>query len=65
MTNKKSYLGEGVHVQYDGYHIVLTTENGVTTTNTIMLEPEVLNSLDRFTKKLREKSMKKRDSKQG
>jgi hypothetical protein len=38
----KKYLGDGVFVDYDGFHVVLTTENGLATTNTIYLDPEVL-----------------------
>jgi len=41
----KSYLGDGVYVDYDGYHIILTTENGITATNTIYLEWEVYQNL--------------------
>lgn len=42
----KTYLGDGVYSQYDGYHIVLTTENGTPTpTNTILLDPSVVVNL--------------------
>ena len=42
----KIYLGDGVYVDLnrDG-QFVLTTENGVRTTNTIYLEPEVWTAL--------------------
>lgn len=40
---EKEYLGDAVYVQqYDGHSIGLTTENGISTTNTIFLEPLVL-----------------------
>lgn len=45
MSNKKAYLGDGVYADHDGYHIILTTENGIETTNTIYLDSQVLNSL--------------------
>jgi hypothetical protein len=41
----KRYIGDGVYAEYDGYQIVLTTENGYEVTNRIALEPSVLDSL--------------------
>jgi hypothetical protein len=38
----KVYLGDSVYAQFDGFGIILTTENGLGPTNTIVLEPEVL-----------------------
>lgn len=39
----KTYLGYGVYVQRNEWdQIVLTTEDGVRTTNSVVLEPEVL-----------------------
>lgn len=40
MSNYKEYLGDGVYLDYDGFHIVLTTEDGISVTNRICLEPE-------------------------
>ena len=42
------YLGDSVYVDFDGYHIVLTTENGYGPTNQICLEPDVLRSLNNY-----------------
>lgn len=53
MTDRKAYLGDGAYVDFDGYHIVLTTENGIEETNRICLEPEVLVALDRYRAKLK------------
>lgn len=52
----KEYLGDSVYAQFDGYHIVLTTENGLPhdPSNIIALEPSVLESLNRYHKRLRE-----------
>jgi len=50
----KAYLGDGVYVNNDGYHIILTTENGVSITNTIFLEPNVLSALNEYVDALRE-----------
>lgn len=51
----KEYLGDSVYAQYDGYHIVLTTENGLPNdpSNIIALEPEVIDALVRFRKRIK------------
>lgn len=41
----KEYLGDSVYADFDGYHIVLTTENGYGPNNTIALEPAVYAAL--------------------
>lgn len=41
----KTYLGDGVYVEWRADDVRLTTENGVETTNSIILEPEVLEAL--------------------
>jgi hypothetical protein len=48
----KQYLGDGVYADFDGYHVVLTTENGVST-NTVYLEPDVLEHLEMYVEALR------------
>jgi hypothetical protein len=49
----KSYLGDGCYVEFDGYSLTLTTENGVSTTNIIVLEPEVYAALIAYVDRLR------------
>ena len=52
-THSKIYLGDGVCAESrDDRSIVLTTDDGVRTTNTIVLEPEVFESLQRFVASL-------------
>ena len=47
--DKKTYLGDGVYSEFDGYQIKLTTENGaLCPTNIIYLEPDVLENLMLF-----------------
>jgi hypothetical protein len=41
----KKYLGDGVYVQIYGDFLILTTEDGLEITNTIILEPEVFSAL--------------------
>ena len=48
----KRYLGDAVYVDYDGYHIVLTTEDGISETNRICLEQEVYANLISFVSDL-------------
>lgn len=49
----KRYLGDTVYVDHDGYYIVLTTEDGISVTNTICLEPAVLLAFDKYRDWLR------------
>jgi hypothetical protein len=41
----KTYLGDGVYVEWRDNDVKLTTSNGVVDTNTVILEPEVLEAL--------------------
>jgi len=41
----KTYLGDGVYAEWDGLGLTLTTENGIATTNRIVLEPAELIAL--------------------
>jgi hypothetical protein len=41
----KIYLGDSVYAEHNGFGVTLTTENGYGPTNTIVLEPGVLNAL--------------------
>lgn len=38
----RSYLGDGLYVDYDGYQIELVTNNGVKDQDRVFLEPSVL-----------------------
>lgn len=52
MINKR-YLGDAVYAEYVSDRLVLTTENGVSITNTIVLEPEVCQAFSQFINSLR------------
>jgi hypothetical protein len=52
---EKQYLGDGVYVDFDGFALTLTTENGIVATNTIVLEPEVFEALSRYVERLRKR----------
>lgn len=49
----KSYLGDGAYVDFDGFALVLTTENGISETNRIVLEPEVYTALVQYVEHLK------------
>jgi hypothetical protein len=48
----KEYLGDGVYVEFTGYSIVLTAENGIQINSTIHLDSETLFNLNEFAKKV-------------
>lgn len=47
MSKHKEFIGDGVYVDYDEerMQVVLTTEDGLSASNTIYLEPEVYDRL--------------------
>ena len=49
----KAYLGDGCYVYFDGYALVLTTEDGVSAQNTVIMEPEVYNALTLYVERLK------------
>ena len=44
----KTYLGDGVYANYDGFRVILTTENGLSINNIIYLENEVISALLKY-----------------
>lgn len=48
----KDYIGDGVYVSFDGYHIWLTVERGDEGQARIALEPEVFHNLVQYRKRL-------------
>ncbi len=53
MSNLKTYLGDGVYADIDRGMVKLTAEDGIRATNTIYLEPEVLDALTAFVARVR------------
>ena len=49
----KAYLGDGVYVDVENGMLKLTTEDGITATNTVYLEEEVLENLLTYVEKLK------------
>ena len=48
----KEYLGDGVYVDVENGSLKLTTEDGISATNTIWLEPEVASALVDYIKQI-------------
>lgn len=53
MSVHKDYAGDGCYMDFDGFGIILTTENGIETTNTIYLEPSVLSAVNRYAERMK------------
>jgi hypothetical protein len=49
----KTYLGDGVYASFDGYTINLTTENGISVTNSIYMEPEVMGAFFKYVEQFK------------
>ena len=59
MSNLKAYIGDSVYADFDGYAIILTTENEPhCISNTITLEPAVYRALVRYVENLNRKEVK-------
>jgi hypothetical protein len=52
MIARKTYLGDGVYVEVNDEGIVLTTEDGVNVTNTVVLDYSVYTSLTNWVTNL-------------
>lgn len=51
----KDYLGDGCYVDIENGMVKLTTSNGIHDTNTVFMEPEVLDSFERWIKEMRQR----------
>jgi len=56
-SSRKSYLGDAVYADFDGWCVVLTTEDGIRVLNKIYLEPEVLQALNAYVERLSKETM--------
>jgi hypothetical protein len=62
MYSKKTYIGDGAYVHFDGYHFILSTEreNGW---HEIGLEPSVFDALLKYRKQVYEDAEKLKNDK--
>lgn len=49
---EKRYLGDGVYVTVDNGEIILTTENGIEATNTVVMDHSVVTAFLKYIKNL-------------
>lgn len=49
-----TYLGDGLYVDYDGWQVRLFAHNGVSATNEVFLDPDVLEAFLRFAQTKRQ-----------
>ena len=52
MNERKQYLGDGIYVDFDGYALVLTTENGYEVTSRIVIEEREWQALRDYVERL-------------
>ena len=52
-ADTKEYIGDGVYAASDGFALILTTENGVAVTNTVVLEPREWAKLTKYVDALK------------
>lgn len=50
---EKRYLGDGLYASFDGYHVVLSAENGTYATDTVYLDDTVLVNFERYVADLK------------
>jgi hypothetical protein len=55
--NTKEYLGDGVYADVERGMVKLTTEDGISVTNIIYLEPEVIEALERYLAQVRARDL--------
>lgn len=48
----KEHIGDGAYAEWNGYELILTTENGISVQNRVVLEPLVLKSLKEFIQRV-------------
>jgi hypothetical protein len=53
MTTRKTYIGDSVYCDFDGYALILTIENDGESSNTIYLEPSVWDDLVAYVERLK------------
>jgi hypothetical protein len=48
VTEPETYIGDGVHVSFDGFSLWIWTSNGIIKSDKICLEPDVFAALKGF-----------------
>ena len=61
----KQYLGDAVYADWDGYHIIITTSDGVYDTNRILLDSQVMEKLIDYHERIRTQNNASRSNPKG
>lgn len=48
---KRTYLGDGLYAEYDGYQFMLAANNGIQDTNVVYIDPRVLVAFMNYVQK--------------
>ncbi len=56
MKTDKQYLADGVYAAWDGYYVILTTEDGVSVRNEIFIDDQVWAALVDYVERLKQKT---------
>lgn len=57
-SEQYQYLGDGLYASFDGYQFILTANIGGINTQTVYLEPQVLEAFIRYIEKTKNKITK-------
>jgi hypothetical protein len=63
MSIQKEYLGDAVYIEWQDGMLKLTTENGISATNTIYLEPAVLAAFEDYVRRADLETKQQKDTK--
>ena len=50
----KDYIGDGIYIEDQGFAVVLTTENGISVQNSVVIEPLEWESIKRYMARVEE-----------
>ena len=52
IAERKMYLGDGLYASFDGYHVVLSAEDGISVSNEVYLESSVARAAIKYMEKV-------------
>ena len=65
-SERADYIGDGVYVDIDNFGaVILTTEDGISVQNRIVLEPRELGAFERYIKKWTDYAKAQREAEKG
>lgn len=63
MTERKTFLGDRLYADFDGWNVIVTQENGIAVSDRIVFEPDVWDALVNYgeRQKLERQAREKED----